>query len=837
MKEFFERIRQKITPKARLSIIAGTIVLTLVLFLVFALDIGNWQPLDMNKLHNLRQTTMLYDADGQEITGVHSSENRRKIPLSSVPRPVQLAFLAAEDARFYSHHGIDLYRIGGALLSNLKSMSRGQGASTITQQLIKLTHLNPEKTLARKAQEAFLALQLERKANKDEILEMYLNVIYFGNGAYGIESAAQAYFRKPASELTLAEGALMAAIIKAPSSYAPHINPENALQRRNSILKDMAEYKFITDEASRQAIAQPIELNMPANSDENHGYYVDAALAEAENLLNLTSDELLSGGYKIYTAMKPELQECAQRLFAQEQNFPSAAADGVKPEGAMSAVNTRNGEIHALMGGRSYDVKRGFNRATAMRRQPGSAFKPISVYLAAVDRFGYLPSGFIDDTQRTFEQGYAPGNAGGHYHGLVTLRQALSRSMNVATVDLAQKIGMGSVCEYAKRTGIELDERDRDLSLALGSMTYGVSPAQLAAAYAPLANGGSSVTPHCIRRIEDVSGKTLYEFQAKSQQVCSETSAYLITDMLLSAVRNGTASALQHAGCPVAAKTGSVSLEGGGNRDAWVAAYTPDLAVTVWTGFDETDRTHHLAHGDNGGNQPAKIAAQFFKQISSPKNSFQKPNGLVEVLLDQKALDTLHQPMLAGEYTPKSYLLTELFPIERQPVLVSTAWGVPDAPMALSVQPSEGGYPQISFTAPQTGMEYRLLRRVSQNEAPVQLTILSAEEGPSLQFIDYDAPKDTMLYYSVIARNAELYREGVTLESEESLMAAYDPRPRGFFDWLRGGQTPAETPAPSQPPLSNPPNAQAFPTPSADAAPQPTPADSPAPVPTLAPLF
>lgn len=842
LKEFFKQLKKKMSPKAWAGVIAGTVVLALVLFMVFVLDIGNWQQLDMDKLHNLRQTTMLYDANGDEIAGVHASENRRKVALDAVPRPVQLAFLAAEDARFYSHPGIDLYRIGGALVSNIKSMSKSQGASTITQQLIKLTHLSPEKTLSRKAQEAFMALQLERRASKDEILEMYLNVIYFGNGAYGIEAASQAYFSKGVEELTLAEGALLAAIIKSPSNYAPHIHPDNALRRRNAILEDMAEYEFITEEEARQAASQPIELNMPTDVEQNQGYYVDAALAETEALLNLSSDELLSGGYKIYTAMIPEMQDCAQSLFEQDANFPAAASDGVKPEAAMSAVNTQNGEIHALMGGRSYDVQRGFNRAVDMRRQPGSTIKPISVYLAAVDRFGYLPSGFIDDTQREFADGYSPRNAGGNYHGLVTLRQALSRSMNVATVDLAQKIGMDSVREYVQRTGIELDERDKNLSLALGSMTYGVSPAQLAAAYAPLANGGMSAEPHCVRRVEDASGKVIYEFKNESQRVCSESSAYLITDMLQSTVEQGTATALQQAGCPVAAKTGSVSLEGGGNRDAWVVAYTPDLSVAVWTGFDETDSAHHLANGDNGSNQPAKLAAAFLKQTHQPGKPFQKPEGLVEVLLDQKAMDTLHQPMLAGEYTPKSYLLSELFPADRQPTQVSTAWSIPEAPMALSVQADENGYPVVSFTANQTGMEYRLLRRTAQDSEPVQLTILSSDDGLSLQYTDYTAPEDTTLYYSAIARNAELYREGINLESEESMMAVYDPSPKGFFDWLWDDGPEDEPPPTASPSPSNQPQESLTPAPTVSPTPSARPnpnAETPTPSskPTLAPLF
>ncbi len=283
-------------------IIAGVSVILLAL-LIWRLDIPNWKKLDLSKLTALPNATQVYDADGNLAGTLHSGENRNWVSLSEIPQHVQEAFIAAEDLRFYKHSGIDIYRIFGALWQDIKTMSRSQGASTITQQLIKLTHLTSTKTLSR--QEAFLALQLERQMSKQEILEAYLNIVYFGHGAYGIESAAQIYFDKPASELSLAEGALLAGVIKSPSNYAPHLNAEKSISRRNSILTTMAENEFISEAEAQAAKNERLMLASEKADAVQYGWYMDAVLTEAEQCLNLSSEEILSGGFQIYTGSDP----------------------------------------------------------------------------------------------------------------------------------------------------------------------------------------------------------------------------------------------------------------------------------------------------------------------------------------------------------------------------------------------------------------------------------------------------------------------------------------------------------------------------------------------------
>ena len=293
----------------------------LLIALVVLLAPWEWQKLDLDKLTQLNQTSIVYDANGERAGSLYGSENRVYMPLEEIPLHVQRAFIAAEDQRFYEHHGVDVVRLFGALWHDIRTMSLEQGASTITQQLIKLTHLSGEKTLSRKAQEALLALQLERRMGKDDILERYLNVVYFGRGAYGVEAAANAYFGKHVGELTLAEGALLAGVIKSPSNYAPHLEPENAVERRNLVLQAMVDCGFITGAEAENAQKEALVLDLSEESAQ-YGWYLDAAATEAQDLLGITRDELLAGGYAIYTALDPQAQATAEELFANGANFP-----------------------------------------------------------------------------------------------------------------------------------------------------------------------------------------------------------------------------------------------------------------------------------------------------------------------------------------------------------------------------------------------------------------------------------------------------------------------------------------------------------------------------------
>ena len=614
--------------KKVLAGIGAALLIALAAF-IWRLDLPHWQKLDLSKITDMPGTTTVFASNDESVGALHGGENRVWVPISRIPENVQNAFIAAEDLRFYRHHGVDLYRLFGALWQDIRTLSYAQGASTITQQLIKLTHLTQTKTLSRKAQEIVLALRLERQMDKRQILEAYLNAVYFGHGAYGVEAAANVYFDKTSDELTLAEGALLAGIIKSPSNYAPHLHPDKSIARRNAILDTMMENGFITMSQRNDARGEALRLAMN-DDDTRFAWYMDAVLSEAEEALGLSADEVISGGYRVHTGLDTAMQGAAEALFADGGNFPDGAEDGTPVQAALVALNADSGEISAVVGGRSYDIRRGLNRATQMRRQPGSAFKPVSTYAAAVDAFGYVPSSIVDDTPRTFAGGYTPGNAGGASYGRVTLRQALSRSLNIATVALADEIGTPALRNYAQRFGLPLAPEDANLSLALGSLTYGVSPAQLGAAYCALANGGEAVRPHVIRYIEDSDGKRVYEAGEEARQAVSPETAYMLTDMLKTAASTGSAKALSASGMPVAGKTGTVAQSEGGTRDIWTVAYTPQLAVSVWMGYDSPDSEHHLPADQGGSGYPARLCAAFLGAVSDELDGrdFSRPSGV-----------------------------------------------------------------------------------------------------------------------------------------------------------------------------------------------------------------
>jgi len=760
---------------AILLLLAGTF------FVVF--DVANWQKLDPALLSGLSQTSTVYDSTGALFSELRSEENRRIIPLSRIPKHTQLAFIAAEDLRFYTHKGVDFYRILGALKSNLKSGAMVEGASTITQQLAKLTHLSSEKTIRRKLEEIYLAFQIEQTYTKDEILEFYLNTVYFGRGAYGIEAAAQSYFDKHAEALTISESASLAATIKAPSAYAPHINPQSNKTRRNYILGTMKDNGFITQEEYDASIDESIWVLAEQKDRQFYSWYVDEVLSESSRLLGLSTDEVIRGGFEIHTAYDPRLQEISNSVYADKSLFPAGASDGTPMQSAMAVVDTKNGAIRAMIGGRDYDTRRGLNRATQMRRQPGSALKPLSVYGPALEK-GYTTASVLLDEKTSFG-GYTPQNAGDRYYGPVTMRTAVRNSLNTTAVRLLDEIGIDTAIEYLTKMGIPTQASDKNLSLALGSMTYGVTPVELAAAYVPYANGGTYYSPYCVERLVSSTGETLFERSHEGKRVITEQNAFLMTSLLQSVVSNGTGTRMLSANTPVAGKTGTVSMNGG-NRDIWMAAYNPELSVTVWMGFDQTDAKHKIPNGITGGKNTASVAAAFFKKAyadrSKPK--FSQPEGLVWLTIDQRAITARSSVMLAGDSTPKAYRSSEIFTVGNRPYAVSDLWNAPAAPSSFYVSHDAGGFPELHFKAASPA-RYRIQRDAIGES--VILTELIGSSGQSLTYSDRTAQPGVLYTYRVIPIHEELLQQGVWLEGKQAVQTAQvaSSSGGGFFSGLR----------------------------------------------------
>ena len=752
-----------------LLISAALLMISAVSF-YFIFDVAGWQRLDLGKIRNIPQTGAIYDREGNYLTRIQTNENRVSIPLSQVPRQVQDAFLAAEDLRFFQHGGIDPVRIFGAVMANLRSGEYTEGASTITQQLVKLSHLSSQKTIARKLEEIWLAIQLERLCSKEEILEMYLNFIYFGRGAYGIEAAAQSYFGVPASGLTAAQGACLAAIIKAPSAYAPHLNPEANRQRRHYILNTMRENSMLTEEEYQIALAQditPLEKQVAASP---YGWYMDAVLEEAEGLLAIQPETLLGSGYHIYTALDTRQQDIIDTQFLAKSNFPADAADGTKAQGAMACVDVHTGAVRAIVGGRSSDVQRGLNRATQMRRQPGSALKPLAVFAPAIESHGYMTASVLDDSPQKFGN-YSPRNSGHLYYGNVTLRTAMKNSLNVAAVYLLNQIGVAAGRDYLQKTGIPLDDRDWNLSLALGAMTYGVSPVQLAAAYAPFANGGIFYAPYFIERIEDGQGNILYQHETKGSRVLSPQSAFLLTSMMQTVTASGTGSKLSASGTPVAGKTGTVNMTGGGNRDIWMAAYNSEISTAFWMGFDNPDGNHKLQSWVSGGDYTAALAAKFFKAVyaNRSKPDFPKADNIVWLKIDKKAIEWAGEPMLATSLTPSAYAYSEAFTATNKPTKKSNVWIAPRTPSSFYVTHNESGNPVLVITTADAGL-YRIQRDAIGES--IILNELYGSAGQTLRYTDEKARLGVEYTYRIIPINSELLENGILLEGKQAVQVA-----------------------------------------------------------------
>lgn len=756
---------------------------------LYEIDVVHWQKLDPVRLTRLAQTSRLYDREGSLVTVLRGPENRTVVRLSQVPQHVRDAFIAAEDLRFYSHNGFDLVRIFGSVVANLRAQSYAQGASTISQQLVKLTHLSSEKTLARKAEELYLSIQLEAMFEKDEILEMYLNTICFGEGAYGVQAASEVYFDKDVSDLTLAEGAALAATIKAPSAYSPAADAEANRTRRGYILDTMLENGMIDAGQAEAARAEELTLSGRPQRVNAHGWFVDAALEEAEDILGVTADELLTGGYYIETTMDARLQALAESLFEDDSLFPGDAADGTAVQGALAVTDVETGGLAALIGGREYTVQRGFHRATQMRRQPGSALKPLAVYAPAI-QMGYTTASILQDVRRDFGGGYNPRNAGESYHGAVTLRRALALSMNVATVQLMSEIGVSASLAFLEQAGIPLTQTDGNLSLALGSMTTGVTPAELSASYAMFGNRGVYNPPYLIERIFASDGTELYAHAASPRTVMTAQDAYLMTSLMQSVTGWGTGAKLSATGLAVAGKTGTVSLVGmSGNRDIWMAAYTSDWSLACWMGFDVTDADHRLPSRQSGGDATAALATAFFRQAYRDRErpSFSSPGGLVWLTIDTAASQASGYPMLASSATPDDYKLSEVFLESNRPWATSSLWQSPRACSYFYIDYDASGLPKLVFGATDSA-NYRIER--ARNGSTQVLTELYGEAGQTLTYVDWTASAGEWYTYTVTPVQTGAADTGVVLEGPASSQSV-QARPasglwEGMLQWLSG---------------------------------------------------
>ncbi|WP_195611049.1 penicillin-binding protein PBP2A [Streptococcus australis] len=617
----------------------------LLIGLTFSLVVGGYlfyiaKTTNVADLQNaLKATTIIYDKDGNQA-GSLTGQKGTYVELDAISENLQNAVVATEDRSFYKNSGINYGRFFLAILT----AGRSGGGSTITQQLAKNAYLSQDQTVERKAKEFFLALEINKKYSKKEILTMYLNNAYFGNGVWGIEDASKKYFGVSASELTLDQSAVLAGMLKGPEIYNPLYSVENATNRRNTVLQNMVAAGYIDQATADQSAAvdihgQLVDAYEGKSEDYRYPSYFDAVINEAVNEYGLTEEDIIKNGYRIYTEMDQNYQASMQVIYDNVDLFP-VAEDGTRAESGSVALDPKTGGVRAIVGRVASNQDAGFrsyNYATQSARSPGSTIKPLVVYSPAVAN-GWSTNKELDNATKVYG-GYTVDNYGGIQGSpTVPMYQALAESLNLPAVATANELGLNTVFDYGKKFGLNMDKVDKSLGVALGSGVT-TNPLQMAQAYGTFANDGVMNDAHLITKIENASGQVVKSHSQKSKRVLSSSANKKMTNMMLGTFTNGTGVNAAPYGYTMAGKTGTTETDFNPDLsgDQWVIGYTPDVVISQWLGFPKTDETHYLT------GTSAETASVIFRNVANSvlpytegtsfdneKNSYQE-NGIAPV--------------------------------------------------------------------------------------------------------------------------------------------------------------------------------------------------------------
>lgn len=665
----------------------------------------------------------VFSADGKKIEAKFNTP--RKVEIENIPNITKQAFISMEDKKFYRHNGIDLLRIGGAIINNLKAGKVKQGGSTISQQLVKNSQLSHEKTLNRKLKEIKLTRDLERKYSKDEILEMYLNTIYFGNGCYGIGDASAFYFDKDVSELTLNESAMLVAVINAPSVYNPTCNLEKCTARKNLVLKNMLNDGVISAEQYGFCVAEPLEI--VATNGANA--YSQAVIDEACEKLGVNQNALINLNLKIYTYLDTSLQNQAEAVLATGDFTP--LSNGNKPNATTMVIDNQTHGVVALASTS--------NNPLNEFHQPGSVIKPILVYAPALENNVITPVTKIEDAPIDIA-GFSPQNANKTFMGYVPVKTAVSKSLNVPAVKVLQWTGVEKAKAVAQKLGINFAETDNNLALALGAMASGVKIDEIANAYSAFASGGNYQKAQFIERIENQSGEIVYARKQESYPAIKSSTAYLITDILKDVAKNGTASRLKNFNFDVSAKTGTVGHPGdGSNIGAWSVAYTTNHTLTTFIGTDNNN--HTMPASVNGSTYPTLLNSSLLEHLYSqntPQN-FARPETVTQADIDLN-LYSQNIVKLAPDNELLRYKQTCIFDKDNLPPMQENT---PQPTPQISVK-IVNNRPQISLLSNENNDFYiyrngLVIGEISATTAPI--------------FVDHTAPKGRVVTYYVKQKN------------------------------------------------------------------------------------
>ncbi|WP_377889755.1 transglycosylase domain-containing protein [Alkalihalobacillus sp. R86527] len=640
------------------------IALSMVFIMIFVLSFGGYNtyayineaPKLNEKELNLAQSSTLYDREGNKIKDLIGKEHRKTVAFEDIPDHVVNAFIAVEDVRFWDHNGVDVKRIGGAILANIKEGFGAEGASTITQQVVKNMLLEPEKTMKRKVQEAYLAVELEEAYSKEEIFEMYVNKIYFGNGAYGVATAADTYFNKNLDELTTGEAALLAGLPQRPSGYDPYKHEDLADERRGTVLYLMKKHGFINEKEKKEAESKAVsdlivEKKAPTTTNDA---FIDQVIVDLKKA-GIPEKALFTGGLKIYTTLDQEAQKVVDDALTTDKavHYPDD-----KFKAGIALIDTETGKIKAIGGNRQSekkDVQKGFNYATQLERQPGSTIKPILDYGPGIEKHKWSTNKQFIDEELEFN-GDEISNWNDEYQGSVSIRTALQWSYNIPAIKAFMEVGGEEAKAFAENLGITIDHTYP--SYAIGGFKKGISPLQLAGAYASFGSGGVFNEPYSVEKVVYPNGKEL-DLASEGKRAMSEGTAYMITDMLRTVVKEGTGMQAAIPGLDLAGKTGTTNLpeniNAEGTSDAWFSGYTTNYTAAVWTGYDKTTANTFIRKKNDD------IAKLLFKHVMTTVSkdvetaSFKKPDSIVELKIDKET------GLRANSKTPSSQIIKELY--------------------------------------------------------------------------------------------------------------------------------------------------------------------------------
>lgn len=660
----------------KILLIAGILISAMVIGVggTFAYFAATAPKLDAAKLDDAF-SSKIYDKDGELFADL-GAEQRTKITYGDLPDVLIDAVIATEDSRFFEHHGIDPKRIGGAVIGNFRNGFGSEGASTLTQQLAEKSFLPSDKKISLKVQEMWLALKLERKYSKEEIMEMYLNKIYYGGGAYGVAKAAQMYFGKTdLDDLTLPEAAILAGLPQRPTAYNPRQHPDLMEGRMDTVLKLMVKHGKITQEEADEARKTDIEDLLTDEKQDSTPYeaFIQKVRKEVDQKLDA---DIYTDGLKVYTTLDSDIQDHVEHLLSDDDNNPIAYPEKVEDpdsedqemvdlQAGMIVLDSENGAIRAIGGGRNLEND-GFNYATQPTRQPGSTMKPILAYGPAIEYDKWSTYHQIND-DKPYEiagsGGKKVGNWDGQYRGDVTMRKALAESLNVPAMKTAEKIGNTKAQSFAEGLGLDFGENDMAITDAIGGSKFSSNPLEMATAYRAFANEGVSGDSYSVAKVEFPDGRT-EDLKPKQKSVMSDYTAYMITDMLKSVISEGTGTLADVPGVPVAGKTGTTNRpDMEGSPDSWFNGYTTDYTISIWTGYNN----EKIAIPDT--KVPLALFKNTMSYISEGKGTsdFTKPDSVVESEVEKGS----EPATLPSEYTPDDEIIKELFVKGEEPTKTS----------------------------------------------------------------------------------------------------------------------------------------------------------------------